>query len=191
MQQLAPSSVRSDTSVHSGPETSRSSTGGRAHHHDWVPRRASGRESFQTDDGPGVKAAKRVAESSKMESPEVVPLSRRDSSSLEGTEELWAAMGPTTAFWLDPPENLDYSVDALWNSVPVRSGGGLLSDENEIDVAERKQWQEWAKHAAEHERQRRMKVSVVCWGLDYLGVMNSTEETEMSKLGIPYGQFAE
>lgn len=94
-----------------------------------------------------------------MESPEVVPPPGRDS--LEGTEELWAAMGPTTDFWLDPPQ-FDPSIDALWNSsVPVRSGDGLLSDENEIDVAERKRWQEWAKHAAEHERQRRMKVRVV------------------------------
>lgn len=160
MQQSAPSSVRSDASLHSGPETSRASTGSHTHQvHDWVSRRASESESFQAGDGPGVKAAKQKAEPSKMESSGVAPLSRRDS--LEGTEELWAAFGPTTAFWLDPSEHLDSSVDALWNSVPARSGDGLLSDENEIDVAERKRWQEWAKHAAEHERQRRMKVSVV------------------------------
>lgn len=170
MQQSAPSSVHSDASAHSRPETSRASTGSHAHHHDWVPRRASGSESFQAGDGPGVKAAKQISKLPKMESPEVVPPSRRDS--LEGTEELWAGMGPTTAFWLDPPEHLDSSVDALWSSVPVRSGEGLLSDENEIDVAERKRWQEWAKHAAEHERQRRMKVSVVCWGLFALHKFN-------------------
>lgn len=94
-----------------------------------------------------------------MESSEAVPLSGPDS--LEGAQELWAAMGPTTAFWLDPPEQLDSSAGASWQNNPGRSGEEILSDENEIDVAERRRWQEWAKHAAEHERQRRMKVRVV------------------------------
>lgn len=79
---------------------------------------------------------------------------------MEGAQELWAAMGPTTAFWLDLSEQLDSSADAAWNSRPLCNGEELLSDENEFEVAERKRWQEWAKHAAEHERQRRMKVRV-------------------------------
>lgn len=31
-------------------------------------------------------------------------------------------------------------------------------NEAESEEAERKRWREWAKHAAEHERQRRIKV---------------------------------
>lgn len=34
-----------------------------------------------------------------------------------------------------------------------------LLDESEVEIAERRRWQEWARHAAEQERQRRMKVS--------------------------------
>lgn len=51
----------------------------------------------------------------------------------------------------------------MWKK-PLHEGGGggegeeLLSDENEVDVAERRRWQEWARHAAEHERQRRIQV---------------------------------
>lgn len=41
----------------------------------------------------------------------------------------------------------------------LHEGEDLLSDENELEVAERRRWQEWAKHAAEHERQRRIQVS--------------------------------
>lgn len=48
----------------------------------------------------------------------------------------------------------------------MRDNVGKLIDicKNELEVAEeseeaeRKRWQEWAKHAAEHERQRRIKV---------------------------------
>lgn len=47
---------------------------------------------------------------------------------------------------------------ATWKSWNGQSEGGLLSDENKVDLIERKQWQEWARHAAEHERQRRIKV---------------------------------
>lgn len=89
---------------------------------------------------------------------ETVALSGRDS--VEGAEELWAAMGPTTAFWLDLPKQLDSSADAAWATSPICNGEELLSDENEFDVSERRRWQEWAKHAAEHERQRRMKVRI-------------------------------
>lgn len=42
--------------------------------------------------------------------------------------------------------------------MPVLAGDELLSNENEVEGAERRRWQEWAKHAAEHERQRRIKV---------------------------------
>lgn len=45
----------------------------------------------------------------------------------------------------------------MWKR-PLLEGEDLLSDENELEVAERKRWQEWAKHAAEHERQRRIQV---------------------------------
>lgn len=46
----------------------------------------------------------------------------------------------------------------MWSTMPARSGDDLLSDEDGVEVAERKRWQEWAKHAAEHERQRRIRV---------------------------------
>eukprot|EP00903_Cladosiphon_okamuranus_P014633 g13569.t1 len=122
--------------------------------HEWVPRRASGRARFQSVVSPGESVANPVVDSS-----EAVPLSGPDS--LEGAQELWAAMGPIT-LWLDTPEQLNSSVDLSWESSPARSGEEpgeeILSDENQIDVAERRRWQEWAKHAAEHERQRRMKI---------------------------------
>lgn len=47
---------------------------------------------------------------------------------------------------------------ALWNNLPMHDGDALLSDESEREVVERRRWQEWAKHATEHERQRRIKV---------------------------------
>ena len=153
VQQSSPSSVRCDTSIDAAPEASQASKGSRTSQvHELVPRRASGGDSFQAVVNPGATVAKRVVESS-----EAVPLSVPDS--LEGAQELWAAMSPTTAFWLDAPEQLDSSADVSWMNSPARSGEDILSDENEIDVAERRRWQEWAKHAAEHERQRRMKVS--------------------------------
>lgn len=46
----------------------------------------------------------------------------------------------------------------MWKRA-LHEGEDLLSDENELEVAERRRWQEWAKHAAEHERQRRIQVS--------------------------------
>lgn len=46
---------------------------------------------------------------------------------------------------------------AMWKR-PLHEGEDLLSDENELEVAERRRWQEWARHAAEHERQRRIQV---------------------------------
>lgn len=50
---------------------------------------------------------------------------------------------------------------ALWNSMPVHYGEEMepLLDESEVEIAERRRWQEWARHAAEQERQRRVKVS--------------------------------
>lgn len=157
MQQSTPSSVRCDESINAAPEASQASTGSRTSQvHEWVPRRASGGDSFQNVDSPGVIVAKPAVESS-----ETVPLSGPDS--LEGAQELWAAMGPTTAFWLGLPEQFDSSADASWKNSPSRTGQEIVSDENEIDVdlAERRRWQEWAKHAAEHERQRRMKVRMM------------------------------
>lgn len=42
-----------------------------------------------------------------------------------------------------------------------------LMDEEEAELAERRRWQEWAKYAAEQERQRRVKVKslpgLYCW----------------------------
>lgn len=155
VQQSTPSSVRCDASIDSAAETSQASAGSHTSQvHEWVPRRASGRDSFQIVVIPDVNSGKPLVESS-----EAVPLS--GPVSLEGAQELWAVMGPTTAFWLDPPEQLDSSADVLWENSTARTGEEILSDENEIDVAERKRWQEWAKHAAEHERQRRMKVRVM------------------------------
>lgn len=51
--------------------------------------------------------------------------------------------------------------DPMWNGVPAHNGEELelLSDEGEREIVERRRWQEWAKHAAEQERQRRVKVS--------------------------------
>lgn len=55
---------------------------------------------------------------------------------------------------------------AMWKRPlhELHEGEGLLSDENELEVAERRRWQEWAKHAAEHERQRRIQVSETTHG---------------------------
>lgn len=156
VQQSTPSSMRYAASTDAASDTSQASTGSHASQvHEWVPRQASGTDnSQQTVTNRDAKAVK-----PSMESSEAVPLSGPDS--LEGAQELWAAMGPTTAFWLDPLEQLDSSSDVLWKNSPARTGEEILSDENEIEVAERKRWQEWAKHAAEHERQRRMKVRVM------------------------------
>lgn len=45
--------------------------------------------------------------------------------------------------------------------MPMHYGEELepLLDESAAEIAERRRWQEWAKHAAEQERQRRVKVS--------------------------------
>lgn len=147
MQHSTPS-VRCDTSI--DEEALQASTGSHTSKvREWLPRRVSGEDSL-----PGAKVAKPVAESS-----QAVPPSGSDL--LEGSQELWAAMGPKPIFWLDPPYQFDSSADMLWENSPARTREELLSDENEIDVAERRRWQEWAKHAAEHERQRRMKVRVI------------------------------
>lgn len=148
------SSARSDASVYSSiPAESQANAGTRARQlHDWVPRQAPGSESFQAC-VTGMGVAKPSFGPS-----ETVPLS--SGNSMEGAQEVWAAMGPTTAFWLDLPEQVDSSADATWNNRPIYTGEDVLSDENEFEVAERRRWQEWAKHAAEHERQRRMKVRV-------------------------------
>lgn len=88
-----------------------------------------------------------------------IPLS--SGHSLEDAQEGWAAIRPP-ALWLDLPEQSDSWADVMRNNWPLDSGDELLSDENESDVAERRRWQQWAKHAAEHERQRRMKVRSGC-----------------------------
>lgn len=152
--QSSSSPARSDASAQSSiPAESQGSAGTLGHQlHDWVPQQAPGREGFQAG-GTGMGVVGQLADPS-----ETVLLSGRDS--VEGAEELWAAMGPTTAFWLDLPEQLDSSADAAWATSPICNGEELLSDENKFEVAERRRWQEWAKHAAEHERQRRMKVRI-------------------------------
>lgn len=186
-------SSSSHSSVHCDAPSdaaSEASQAGRGSHpsqvHEWVPRQASGGDSFQSVVSPGKNVAKPVVESS-----EAVSLSGPDS--LEGAQELWAAMGPTTAFWLDPQEQLDSSVEFSWETSPARSGEEtgeeILSDENEIDVAERRRWQEWAKHAAEHERQRRMKVRVMCLLLNALGV-SQLERTRDEKVVTPCGALS-
>ncbi|CBN74279.1 conserved unknown protein [Ectocarpus siliculosus] len=120
-----------------------------------MPPQAPGNESFQT--GEATRAAEgcmtEVEPSAK--SAETIPLSGSDP--VEDAQEGWAAIRPP-ALWLDLPEESDSWADAMRNNWPLDSGDELLSDENESDVAERRRWQQWAKHAAEHERQRRMKI---------------------------------
>eukprot|EP00752_Nemacystus_decipiens_P011879 g10534.t1 len=143
LQQSSPSSVGCDTSIDEAPEALQARKGSHTSEvHEWVTGRTCGADEIRTVVNP-------VAEPSEAVS---------GPDSMEGAQGLWAAMGPTTSFWLDPPEKSDSSVDVSWRDRPARGGEEILSDENEIDVAERRRWQEWAKHAAEHERQRRMKI---------------------------------
>lgn len=64
--------------------------------------------------------------------------------------------------WKDPESSLRQPpvAGAAWNAVPLQEATvpEPLLDEDEGEVMERKRWQEWAKHAAEQERQRRIKV---------------------------------
>ncbi|CAM9912128.1 unnamed protein product, partial [Scytosiphon promiscuus] len=106
---------------------------------------SSAPESFQTRDGlPGVGGLS-------TEASEEIEL-----DSVFGAREISAKTGQT--FRLDSPDRLSSSLGAMWGDRPVRDGEALLSDESELEVAERKRWQEWARHAAEHERQRRIKI---------------------------------
>lgn len=69
---------------------------------------------------------------------------------------------------------------AVWNNLPLQDGDELVSDESEKEAGERRRWQEWAKHATEHERQRRMKVDeqmrfsigslLLCGGMSYSSI---------------------
>lgn len=100
-------------------------------------------------------------------STETIPLSGSDP--VEDAQEGWAAIRPP-ALWLDFPEQSDSWADVMRNNWPLDSGDEILSDENESDVAERRRWQQWAKHAAEHERQRRIKVGLCARNMSYAGI---------------------
>lgn len=109
--------------------------------------RSSTTKSFQTTCSEGVLGVEGLSSE---------PSEKIHLDSVLDAHEISARTGQ--AFRLHSPEQLSSSMDAMWSDRPVRNGEALLSDESEFEVAERKRWQEWARHAAEHERQRRIKV---------------------------------